>query len=307
MDVTLEKTYEFIHNPVLKNEVIEYLKLEKGDKILDATVGSAGHAELILKNITPGGLLIGIDKDVEALELAKRRLNHYNSDSCKLIHGKFENLDAIFRKINIGRIDGALFDLGVSSLQLDSPERGFSIMHNGPLDMRMDLSDELTAWRVVNKYSQEKLQKIIKDYGEERYAKRIARSIVNMREKTPFKTTEDLRNCVSRAVLFQSRRHSRLHAATRTFQAIRIEVNQELAALMTVIESLPQFLNHGARVVIISFHSLEDRIVKNYFRRFSKEGTVKLINKKPITASPSEIDMNPRSRSAKMRVGEYIR
>ena len=293
-----------MHKPVLAKEVLEYLRPQRGEIIMDATLGGTGHAGLIIEKISPGGMLIGIDKDEDAIRAAKGKLEDIDASSYILEKADFRDFDSVLRRHNIEKINGALFDLGVSSFQLDDAEKGFSFNNDGPLDMRMNKGDRLTAQYVVNKYPEHKLFEIIKTFGEERYARRIARSIVGIRKKEPFRTTTELADAVKRAVGYKYGR-SRIHPATRTFQAIRIEVNSELDALKEALEKLPQFLKAGARVCVISFHSLEDRIVKNFFRDRSKEGLFRIVTKKPVTGSYEEVFDNPRARSAKLRAAEF--
>ncbi len=293
-----------MHTPVLTKEVIRYLNLKKGGTYLDATLGCGGHAALILEEILPDGLLIGIDCDEEALTSARNKLSEFKKSSYKIVKSNFKDIDFILANIGIKKVDGALFDLGVSLLQFKNANRGFSINLNGALDMRMDLSQSLSAFDVVNKYSEKELYKIIREFGEERYAGRIARFICERRRTSRIRTTSELANVITRAV---GRRYRKLkiHPATRTFQAIRITVNKELDALSEALRKLPFILSKGARVCVISFHSLEDRIVKGYFKRYAKEDKFLLVNKKPIVPSFEEKGENPRSRSAKMRVAEF--
>jgi len=294
-----------LHKSVFLKEAIERLAPVPGDTILDATVGAGGHARGILEKITPGGMLLGIDQDREALRVAEHELKNFPAASYKLFQGNFRNIDTIIHSAGINKINGALFDLGVSSFHFDDPARGFSINNDGPLDMRMDPVSQVTAFRVVNRYSSERLIQILTTYGEERYAKRITSYIVHSRAKAPIETTHQLAAIIKKAVGFKYRR-LRIHPATRTFQAIRIEVNDELDAIKEALNKLPDILEHGARICVISFHSLEDRIVKHYFREAKQKGIFVLINKKPFIPGEAEIGDNPRSRSAKMRVAEFI-
>ncbi len=293
-----------MHKPVLTEKVIRYLNLKKGGTYLDATVGCGGHAALILEKISPGGFLIGIDSDEEALTYARSKLSKFKKSSYKIIKSNFRNIDFILEDIGIKKIDGALFDLGVSLLQFKNANRGFSINLDGALDMRMDLSQGLNAFDIVNKYPEKELYRIIREFGEERYAGRITRFICEKRKTSRIRTTSELANVITRTVGHRYSK-SKIHPATRTFQAIRITVNKELDALSEALEKLPFILNKDARVCVISFHSLEDRIVKNYFKRYAKENKFLLVNKKPIIASLEEVRENPRSRSAKMRVAEF--
>lgn len=294
-----------MHKPVLAKEAIQYLNLHNGDIIVDATLGCAGHTLLILEKIQPDGLLIGIDRDIEALNKARERLNTFENSLYKIVKGDFRYIDEILAGIGIKKIDGIIFDLGTSTLQFESPHRGFSIKSDGPLDMRMDLEQKTSAFDAVNRYPEEKLRDIIKRFGEERYAGRIAQAIVKNRKQPGIKTTSQLAAIITQAVGSRYKRQ-KIHPATRTFQAIRIEVNKELEALNEALQKLPGILNKGARICVISFHSLEDRIVKNFFRTLAKENKFLLVNKKPITPNDEEIKSNPRSRSAKLRVAEFI-
>lgn len=285
----------------MRKEVIEYLKLDRGGVALDCTVGLGGHADSILKEIGPQGKFIGLDQDQEALELAQNRLSSFGN--CTLLQGNFRKIDQILAKLKIDKVDGILFDLGVSSLQLQTPSRGFSFRLDAPLDMRMDKNLRLSAFDLVNFLPQEGLSDILKRYGQERWHNRIARTIVRERKKAMIVNTRQLAELVQRVI---PKRHSFIHPATRTFQALRIAVNDELEALGEALNKSVDCLRPGARICVISFHSLEDRIVKHRFRSFAKEGKLKIITKKPITPTKEEISSNPRVRSAKLRVGEKI-
>lgn len=307
---------DFHHIPVLFNETIEMLDCKPGDIIVDGTLGGGGHAQAILERILPGGTLIGIDRDPDALEAASRRLHKYQ-DSLITVHDNFANLESILDKLGIEAIDGMIMDLGVSSYQLDKGSRGFSYQSDAPLDMRMDPTQELSAHDVVNKYDERRLARIISQYGEEKWAARIAKFIVNNR---PINTTEELAQVIKAAIPAKARRRGP-HPAKRTFQAIRIEVNKELEILEGAIESAVCKLRSGARLCIITFHSLEDRIVKNTFRKLQNpcscppnapicicgnQPLVKVITRKPIIPSQQEISQNPRSRSAKLRACQKL-
>ncbi len=301
------------HVPVLLDEVIEYLNLKENKVIVDCTIGEGGHAEKILGNLGPSGILLGIDQDQDALVAAERRLAPFGK-RVDLIWGNFTNLAKILREEGIGKVDGILFDLGVSSLQLSRRERGFSFLKEGPLDMRMDKTLRLKASDLINHLSYEELQNMISKLGEERWAKRIARAIAREREKTPVTTTAQLARIVERAIPHWGRipryRKQALvrgrHPATRTFLALRIKVNRELENLKEVLPQAVNSLKKGGRICIISYHSLEDRIVKNSFQEFARQGRLKILTKKPVTPTIEEIKVNPRSRSAKLRVGERI-
>lgn len=291
------------HVSVMPNEVVSYLTDSLPNKpiIVDGTLGNGGHAERILEKIAPiSGTLIGIDIDEISLKKTEHRLAEYKSNAFFVLDN-FSNIKNILNNLHIDRVDGFLLDLGVSSMQLDNADRGFSFKKPGPLDMRMGPSIEKTAKDIVNTYPEEKLFEIIRKYGEERWARRIANRIARTREDTVIETTDDLEEIVFRAVPARFR-HGRIHPATRTFQALRIETNSELESLETVLEILPEVLNEGAVAAIISFHSLEDRLVKNRFRELKNTREFRLINKKPITAQEEEISRNKRSRSAKLRV-----
>ncbi len=293
-----------MHQSVLLNKAVGYLNLSKGSFVVDATIGGGGHSEEILKKILPGGRLIGIDADRGALSIASDRLKSF-SGSFTLVNDNFRNIDRILKKENIKNVDAVLLDIGISSYQLDDASRGFSIRSDAALDMRMDRNSPLTAYDVVNKYKEEKLSEIIEKFGEERFHKRIARFIKDARQHKRIETTGELADIVKRAVGYKYR-NLKIHPATRTFQAIRIFVNDELGALEDALKSAIFWLNTGGRIAVISFHSLEDRIVKNMFKGYSKLGVLKIITKKPLIPEREEVIGNPRSRSAKLRVAERI-
>lgn len=290
------------HISVLAGEVLEWLIPRPSAIFVDGTLGLGGHAGLILERLGPDGRLVGFDKDAAALAEAKKALAAYG-DTIMLIHDDFKNMAQRFAGLGIGRAHGVLLDLGVSSLQLDLPERGFSFQSEGPLDMRMDASQKLTAREVVNEWPRRDLEKIFFEYGEERFGRRIAERIERERAIRPIETTRQLALAVSAAVP-ASYRHGRVHPATRTFQALRIAVNGELESLRVFLDTAFEALEEGGRLAIISFHSLEDRMVKTAFRQWQKEGRGRALTKKPVTASDGEIASNPRSRSAKLRVFE---
>ncbi len=287
------------HIPVMCKEVIEYLNLDKGKTVLDCTVGPGGHADAILQKISPAGKFVGLDQDEQALEIAKNKLEKFGN--CILMQGNFRKIDAILGKLQIDKVDAVVFDLGISSLQLDSTERGFSIRLDAPLDMRMDRSLRLSAFDLVNFLPQEGISDILRKYGQERWHNRIARAIVRERKKSMIISTRQLADLVKRST---PTRHTKIHPATRTFQALRIAVNDELEALREGLDKCINRLNLGARICVISFHSLEDRIVKNQFRNFAREGKLKIITKKPVRPTQQETFANPRARSAKLRVAE---
>ena len=307
------------HTPVMVREVIASLRCRTGGIYVDGTMGGGGHAEAILVSTAPDGLLIGIDTDGEAIEEAKKRLTPFNSRKI-LVKGNFTDMDTILTGMNIGKVDGILLDLGVSSHQLDTAHRGFSFALDAPLDMRMDRSRGSSAYDLIQTLSEEELERIIREYGEERMARRIARSIVENRNLTPIRTTADLASVVVRALPHEAGRR-RIHPATRTFQALRIAVNDELTGLRRAIAGGMERLKPGGRFSVISFHSLEDRIVKNAFRIGEKgcicppdlpicacgrKPTLKVVTRKPIIPGEAEISNNPRSRSAKLRTAERI-
>ena len=307
---------EFKHVSVLLNECLDALNIKDDGIYVDCTLGGAGHSSHILQRLSKDGLLIGIDQDTDALKAAGERLKEYENK--KLVHNNFHNIDSILEELDIPKVDGILMDLGVSSYQLDEGERGFSYMKDAPLDMRMNREREFSAYDVVNSYSMEDLWRIIRDYGEEKFAKRIAEFIVNRREEKPIETTLELVDIIKAAIPAKARREGP-HPAKRTFQAIRIEVNGELEILNRAIEDGVNRLNKGGRMAIITFHSLEDRIVKLKFRELAnpctcpkefpicvcgKNPLVKLISRKAIEPSKEEVEENPRSRSAKLRVIE---
>ena len=304
---------EFVHIPVLLNEAIEALRVQPGGRYVDCTVGEGGHAAAILEKSSPGGQLLAIDADPQAIAVARRRLLPYGK-SALLVNDDFKNLEGICSSLDFHPVHGILFDLGLSSFQLSNRGRGFSFQLNAPLDMRFNPSEELTAATIVNTFPEQELATIIERYGEEHRSRQIARSIVASR---PLSTTLELATVVERAVGIRGR----IHPATRTFQALRIAVNQELDRLEEALKQALNLLGIGGRLVIISFHSLDDRLVKGYLREESQDclcppktpvcicghtATLGLITRKVITPSLDEIRANPRSRSAKMRVAERI-
>jgi len=303
-----------VHKPVLLNEVIEALHPQPGKKYVDCTLGGGGHAEAILARILPGGRLLGIDADPKAIEMADNRLAGYAANTI-LVNDNFLNLETICIDNNFFPVQGILFDLGLSSAQLDDSERGFSFQQYGPLDMRFDSSQQLTADNVVNTFPEERLSEIIKTYGEERYSKRIARYIANSR---PIKSTLQLVDAIEKAT---GGYRGKLHPATRTFMALRIYINHELENLSAALKQTVNCLDRGGRLAVISYHSLEDRIVKQFMLTESRGcicppsipvcqcghvASLKIINRKVITPSPEETKSNPRSRSAKLRVAERL-
>ena len=291
------------HKPVLLNEVMEWMNLKPGACMVDGTVGGGGHAEAILERLGPTGIYVAIDRDAQTLGRAKQKLQKYEKQ-IHFVHGVFSELPQILEGLKIEKVQGVLVDLGVSSFQLDTAERGFSFMKEGPLDMRMDAStDEYeNASDVVNTYSEEELIEIFQKFGEERFSRRIARAIVDFRRDQPFHFTQDLANLIDRVVPPKFKKQaSRIHPATRVFQALRIVVNGELDHLETFLNLDFDFLAEGGRLAVISFHSLEDRRVK---WRLREREDFRVLTKKPIGPSDLEIEENPRSRTAKLRVAE---
>ncbi len=282
-----------MHVPVLLEESTDLLLGNGGKLYVDCTIGLGGHTRRILEK-NPQAFVIGIDRDPYALEMVQENLKDFEG-RYSLYHANFSDLDQVLKMEGLSQVDGFLFDLGVSMLQLKSP-RGFSFQRDEPLDMRMNPEDRLSAYQVVNNYSERDLERIFKEYGEEPYAKRIARAIVLARAKKPIETTLELVEIITSVLPYKC---GRIHPATRVFQAIRIEVNEELKSLEIALQKTLDFLRSGGRVVVISFHSLEDRIVKNFIKTHLKP-----LTKKPITPTMEEVKKNPASRSAKLRAGE---
>ncbi len=304
---------DFLHKPVMLNECIDMLNIVPSGIYVDGTLGGAGHSLEIVKRLD-SGKLIAFDQDIEAIKNAKIKLKAYE-DKVILIHDNFRNIKKSLEDIDIFRINGLLLDLGVSSYQLDSPERGFSYRYDAPLDMRMNQSSQISAKYIVNTYSEEDLKRIIRDYGEEKWASRIAQFIVEERMKKPIDTTGELVQIIKAAIPKKAREEEQ-HPAKRTFQAIRIETNHELDVIHDVLESAVELLLPGGVISVITFHSLEDRIVKNFFRDESTgcicppeipvcvcnhQARLRLAHRKPLVPSEEELRENPRSRSAKVR------
>lgn len=285
------------HVPVLLKETLDGLALHAGDNAVDGTVGAGGHAEAILEKTGPDGRLLGLDLDEAALDAARRNLSRFGSRAM-LVRGNYRDAGRILRSESFGPVQAALLDLGYSSLEIDDPSRGFSFRADGPLDMRFDRSQELSAAVVVNSWSEDELAKIIWEYGEERFARRIAEAIVHSRKAARIVGTLQLVDVINGAVPAAYRR-GRIHPATRTFQAIRIAVNDELGNVTAGLRALCDALEPGGRLAIISFHSLEDRIVKRFFR---DEPSLEPQTKRPVEAGEEEAAKNPRARSAKLRV-----
>ena len=309
---------EFSHVPVLYESVLKALDVKPDGIYADGTLGGGGHSSGICSLLSKEGMLIGIDRDTDALDAAKKRLESFG---CKkaFMHNNYSEIKNVLFELGIEQIDGALLDLGVSSFQLDNTDRGFSYQYDAPLDMRMDRDDSFTAKDVVNGYSEEELTKIIKDYGEEKWAARIAKFICSAREEKDIETTYELVDIIKAAIPASARREGP-HPAKRTFQAIRIEVNGELDYLRSCLDDFIDVLAPGGRFAVISFHSLEDRIVKECFQKHlnpctcppglpcvcGKKADIKKVTRKPIEADPKELLVNPRARSAKLRVIEKI-
>lgn len=312
---------EFKHKSVLLDECIENLNIQPNGIYVDGTIGGAGHSSEIYKRLNSEGLLIGLDQDMFAVETSTKRLEEVGSEAkFRVVNTNFKNIFKACEELKVERVDGILLDLGVSSHQLDEASRGFSYQHDAPLDMRMDRNQRLSAYEVINQYSEQEIYRIIRDYGEEKWASRIAKFIVEAREKQPIKTTYELVDIIKRAVPSAARRDGP-HPAKRTFQAIRIAVNDELNILNNTIEDCVALLKPGGRLCIITFHSLEDRIVKIQFNKevnpctcpvsfpacvCGKKPRAVLVNRKPIVSSQEELETNPRARSAKLRVLERI-
>lgn len=307
------------HVSVLLKESIEAMNLSSGMVVVDGTLGGGGHTEEILKKVLPKGIVIGIDKDIEAIKRVSEHLKEYKNNLI-LVHDDFKNIKNILRSNNIESIDAAILDLGVSSFQLDDETRGFSYQKNAELDMRMNEESSLSALEVVNTYSERELERIIREYGEERWASRIAKFIVSNRKENQIRTTEDL-NQVIKAAIPKGARKDGPHPSKRTFQAIRIEVNKELTGLDKACEDFADCLKPNGRLAVITFHSLEDRIIKQTFNKLKnpctcppdapicicgKKPIANLVVRKAIIPSEEEIQINPRSRSAKLRVIEKI-
>lgn len=310
---------KFSHVSVLLRECIEALNIKPDGIYVDCTAGGGGHSLEIVKRLTAGGRLIAIDRDEDALRAAGARLADY-ADRVTFVHSNYAMLQSVLADLGIPKADGVLADLGVSSYQLDTAERGFSYMQDAPLDMRMDREQPLSARDVVNTYSEEELRRILYDYGEEKFARNIAANIVKRRSERPIETTLELAELV-KGSMPKAAREGGHHPAKRTFQAIRIEVNAELSSIPPALDAAVHALNPGGRVAVITFHSLEDRLVKQKFAALSsgctcprefpvcvcgKMPVVRVITKKPVTAGEDELEVNPRSRSAKLRVAEKI-
>ena len=317
-------TSEYRHIPVLLSECMTHLKLEQGDRYVDATLGGAGHALAAARLIGKTGHLIGIDQDEVALLAARERLGSLPCEvrpELDILYGNFGELDTLLVQAEVPSIDAFLFDLGVSSVQIDTPSRGFSFKESGPLDMRMDPSNQtLTAAEIINTYNAADLARVIQRYSDERWASRIAEFVVNMRKESPITESEQLVEVIKAAIPASARRNGG-HPAKRTFQALRIEVNGELSVLKRGLEAAIAWLAPGGRIAVMSYHSLEDRIVKDLFKQYSTGCTcppelpvcvcgnkpiLKVVTRKPVVPSKEEVEKNPRARSAKLRVAERL-
>ena len=307
------------HVSVLLDECIKYLDIKPDGIYVDGTLGLGGHSSEIAKRLGEGGRLIAIDRDLASIERASARLAPW-ADRVTIVHGNFRDVAAILDEQGVPAVDGMLFDLGVSSPQLDDGQRGFSYMQDAPLDMRMDPSDNVDAWFIVNRWPEEKIARILHDYGDERYAKRIAAAIVARRQEKEIETTLELVDVIKSAMPAPALREKQ-HPAKRSFQAIRIAVNDELSAVSQMMETAPDRLKQGGRLCVISFHSLEDRIIKNAIHEREngctcpREApvctcgfvqTLRSVTRKPVTPTDEELVLNPRSRSAKLRVAERV-
>ena len=309
----------FSHRPVLLEECMEALAIRPDGVYVDGTAGGAGHSSEIASRLGEGGRLLALDQDATAVAVATQRLSVYG-ERAQVIRSNFCQVEEVCRSLGISEIDGMLMDLGVSSYQLDTAERGFSYQADAPLDMRMDVRNPLTARTVVNEYPEDALRRILFEYGEERFSSRIAANIIHAREKAPIETTGELVEIIKRSIPAAAREGGH-HPAKRSFQALRIEVNAELDVIAPAIKSAVGMLRPGGRIAIITFHSLEDRIVKQIFASLAsgctcpkdfpvcvcgKRPTVKVISRKPVLPSKEELEENPRSRSAKLRIAEKL-
>lgn len=294
------------HTPVMLKEVLDYLNLEAGKVVVDATIGTGGHSIEIIRQIVPGGKLIGIDRDAESLAIAAERLGDFRG-SCEFVHANFKDIDSALENLSVKQVDAVLFDLGVSSYQLEDPQRGFSFRNEGPLDMRLDRESYISAYDLVNNLNEQEISHLLWTFGQERWHNRIAHLLVEEREKQPIATTLQLASIVEKAIPYKYRhRYYRIHPATRTFQAMRIAVNRELETLDIAVKKAISLLKRKGRICVISFHSLEDRIVKHAFRYAASQNLIKTITPKPMQPLLIEVQENPSSRSSKLRVAEKI-
>ncbi|MFP4038942.1 MAG: 16S rRNA (cytosine(1402)-N(4))-methyltransferase RsmH [Desulfosudaceae bacterium] len=308
------------HTPVMPCETVDYLKCEKGMTVADCTIGGGGHAALIAEKIFPGGLLIGIDRDADALKQAATVLKDYQAD-VRLVHDNFANLPDILHRLGLEAVDGVLIDLGLSLFQIEGSGRGFSFSRDEPLDMRMDIRQDLTAADIVNHESQAGLRRLFKEYGEERYAARIAGKLVKARSEAPIESSARLADLVHQAYPPGARYGMKIHPATRVFMALRIAVNTELENLKEFLAGIAAVMTSGARLAVLSFHSLEDRIVKHQFRwlekscvcppgmplcNCDKQPEFRIITRKPVRPGEAETAENPMARSTRLRVAEKL-
>jgi len=297
-----EQMVETYHYPVMYRQILRYLEASHKKIIVDCTVGMGAHANKLLEKMSAGSLLIGIDKDNDSLNIAREHLKQY-SDRIKLVKGDCSTIDKVLSDLQIDAVDAFLFDLGLSTYQLGNARRGFSFLKEGPLDMRLDQDAFVSAYDLINNLSEKELANIFRLFGEERYYKRIAQAVVAARRNEPIATTTQFADIISNIVGNRYRSY-KIHPATRTFQALRIAVNRELLALEAGLVKAISLLRSGGRIAVISFHSLEDRIVKHTFRQYAAKGMLRIITKKPEVPDAAEINENPASRSAKLRIAE---
>lgn len=295
------------HIPVLLNEVLNYINPGPGKQFIDCTAGSGGHSIALLNRITPEGRILGIEIDKDIFAVFNSEISRLDLKNLELVNDSYTNIKKIAERHNFNQVDGILFDLGLSSWQLEESGRGFSFQKDEPLIMRFDGHGEngATAEEIINRYSYDELVKVLKDYGEERFARSIAGKVVSQRKNRPIKTTLELVNIVAKSVPGWYRKQ-RIHFATKTFQALRIAVNRELENIKLGISEAIDILKPSGRILVISFHSLEDKIIKNFFKEQAKVGNLKILTKKPIVATKEEVRVNPRSRSAKLRMAEKL-
>ncbi len=293
-----------MHTPVLKNEVIEYLNPKKGENFIDCTAGEGGHTFAILERTAPDGKVLAIDKDLRNIKLIKAKAEEKGIKERVIVRqSNYADIDEIVKKEKFEDVSGIIFDLGISSWHIDESGRGFSFHKEEPLDMRYASEGGITAWEIINSWPPEEIELIIKEFGEERFAKRITEAIVSRRKTKKIDTATDLAEIIGKSVP----RSKRIHPATQTFQALRIIVNCELENIETVLPSALETIKEGGRMVVISFQSLEDRIIKNFFKNEATEGRVEILTKKPVIPGEKEIRNNPRSRSAKLRIAKKIK
>lgn len=302
LDVATKTMSEFFHYPVMHRELLELLEFKNKKTVVDCTMGLGSHALKFFEAMDKDARLIGIDRDEDSLKIAEQKLSGYR-DRLTLVKADFAEIDSVLKNLGIKEVDVFLFDLGISMYQLTSAERGFSFLQEGPLDMRMDRDLFLCAYDLVNNLSEIELENIFRRFGEERYAKKIARHIVNVRKNEPIATTGQLSRIITQAV---PGRYSKIHPATRVFQALRIAVNRELEVLSLGVSKAIGHLREKGKIAVISFHSLEDRIIKHTFKEFASKGILRIITKKPLIPSGAEIEENNHSRSAKLRIAEKI-